>query len=158
MVFKIISGGQTGADTGGLYGARDAGIPTGGFAPYSFCTEKGYAPWLGTKFGLVDSGTNYKQRTAMNVGAADITLWFGSCSGSAGYWATRNAAMKLGKRFKEIKDMDATRLANLLDQHKIVNIAGNRESYHPGICQSTRKRIATSLTMIKSFQIYLDTR
>ena len=80
MVFKIISGGQTGADTGGLYGARDAGIPTGGFAPYSFCTEKGYAPWLGTKFGLVDSGTNYKQRTAMNVGAADITLWFGSCA------------------------------------------------------------------------------
>jgi hypothetical protein len=84
MVLKIISGGQSGADQGALYGARDAGIPTGGFAPYNFLTEKGNADWLATKFGIVDSNVGYKERTTTNVGAADITLWFGSCAGSAG--------------------------------------------------------------------------
>ena len=38
MVTKIISSGQTGADLGGLWGARDAGFPTGGFAPKGYLT------------------------------------------------------------------------------------------------------------------------
>ena len=155
MVLKIISGGQTGADQGGLYGARDAGIPTGWFAPYNFLTEKGNADWLATKFGLVDSNVGYKERTKLNVGAADITLWFGSCSGSAGYWATRNAAMKLGKRFKEVKDMDSKDLASWIDQFKVVNVAGHRESHCPGLCQSTRERIKVALKRLKEKQATL---
>jgi hypothetical protein len=155
MVIKIISGGQCGADQGGLYGARDAGIPTGGFAPYSFCTEKGYAPWLGTKFGLVDADVGYKGRTEKNVREADITLWFGSCSGSAGYWATRSAAIKMGKRFKEVRNMGLIDLAQLLDYHGIVNIAGNRESHNPGICKFTRNRVAIAIKMIKGKQVTL---
>jgi len=155
MVLKIISGGQTGADQGGLYGARDAGIPTGGFAPYSFCTEKGHAPWLNTKFGLVDSEVGYKERTKLNVEAADATLWFGSCSGSAGYWATRNAALKAGKRFVEVKDMSARDLSTLLERYNIVNIAGNRESHNMGLCRLTRERIRSALEMIKGTQVTL---
>jgi hypothetical protein len=155
MVVKIISGGQSGADQGGLYGARDVGIPTGGFAPYSFLTEGGSAPWLSTKFGLEDSGVGYRERTEKNVKASDITLWFGTSSGSAGFWATRNAAMKFGKIFKEIKDMDTIHLSSLLDNYQIMNIAGNRESHYPGLCKSTRERIRSALMMIKSKQVKL---
>jgi hypothetical protein len=36
---KIISGGQTGADQGGLEGARLLGIQTGGTAPYNWMTD-----------------------------------------------------------------------------------------------------------------------
>jgi hypothetical protein len=149
MVLKIISGGQTGADTGGLYGARDAGIPTGGFAPYNFLTEKGNSDWLATKFGLVDSNVGYKERTLLNVKNSDITIWFGTSHGSAGYWATRNGAMRLGKPFKEARIID---LSSVFENYKIINIAGNRESHNPGICQSTREKVRNAIMAIKGIQ------
>ena len=77
-MIKIISGGQTGADQGGLYGARDAGFPTGGYAPSGFLTEDGPEPELLKGFGLVDSGLDYTGRTELNVRESDITLWFGN--------------------------------------------------------------------------------
>ena len=40
-IFKIISGGQTGADKGGLIAAKKANIKTGGIAPKGFMTEAG---------------------------------------------------------------------------------------------------------------------
>ena len=49
---KIISGGQTGADLGGLEGARDAGIETGGWAPAGYRTEIGDQEELLKGFGL----------------------------------------------------------------------------------------------------------
>jgi hypothetical protein len=50
--FEVWSGGQTGVDRGALEGAQGTGLPTGGFAPKDWITEKGPAPELGTKFGL----------------------------------------------------------------------------------------------------------
>ena len=41
MIKKIISGGQTGADRGGLLAGRHLGIETGGTAPPDFITEVG---------------------------------------------------------------------------------------------------------------------
>ena len=45
-VTRIISGGQTGADQGGLYAARRLGIESGGAAPARWITEKGESVWL----------------------------------------------------------------------------------------------------------------
>jgi Circularly permutated YpsA SLOG family len=53
VIARIITGGQTGADQGGLRAARAAGIATGGFAPKGWATETGAAPWL-AEFGLVE--------------------------------------------------------------------------------------------------------
>jgi hypothetical protein len=59
MLEKVVSGGQTGADQGGLRAARLAGIPTGGWAPKGWLVESSdgnrdvAAPWLGPLFGLV---------------------------------------------------------------------------------------------------------
>src|SRR4051794_32052929 len=53
MLERVISGGQTGADQGGLRAARACVIPTGGWAPRGWLTEAGPAPWL-AEFGLVE--------------------------------------------------------------------------------------------------------
>ncbi|HME98544.1 MAG TPA: putative molybdenum carrier protein, partial [Terriglobia bacterium] len=49
---KIISGGQTGADMGGLLAARELGIETGGMAPKGWLTENGPEEVLLRSFGL----------------------------------------------------------------------------------------------------------
>lgn len=54
MLTKIISGGQTGADEGGLEGARLLGIPTGGTAPKGYRTENGPNLTLRDTYGLVE--------------------------------------------------------------------------------------------------------
>ena len=38
---RVISGGETGADQGGMEAAIDLGLPTGGTAPPNFRTESG---------------------------------------------------------------------------------------------------------------------
>jgi hypothetical protein len=45
MLERVISGGQTGADQGGLRAARACGIPTGGWAPRGWLTEIAYTKW-----------------------------------------------------------------------------------------------------------------
>jgi len=51
---RIISGGQTGADLGGLVGARRIGIETGGTAPRGYKTEKGSQVDALKAFGLIE--------------------------------------------------------------------------------------------------------
>ena len=68
---KVISGGQTGADQGGLYGALDADLPTGGWIPKGYPTERGPAPDL-IRFGLVETvSPDYPERTERNVTDSD---------------------------------------------------------------------------------------
>jgi len=54
------------ADQGGLLGAKDAGVETGGYAPKLFLTEKGFAASL-SEFGLIDSNLSYVGRTKLNA-------------------------------------------------------------------------------------------
>ena len=145
---KIISGGQTGADRGGLYGARDAGFPTGGYAPSGFLTEDGPKPELLKGFGLVDSGLDYTGRTELNVRESDITLWFGN-TGTPGHRATSKYAIKHKKRLiyilsHNLYKSDSDRrdyVIYALSECSVVNVAGNRESHNPGLYNLTRKWI-----------------
>src|SRR3954452_23149986 len=78
MLDRVVSGGQTGADQGGLLAARAAGIPTGGWAPTGWETEDGPAPWL-ADFGLVECPEpGDKARTRANVRDSGATLWLGN--------------------------------------------------------------------------------
>jgi len=71
---EIISGGQTGADQGGLLAAQDLGIPTGGL-PQGWLTENGPQEALLRSFGLVEcTESGYSARTHKNVLHADGTL------------------------------------------------------------------------------------
>src|SRR3990167_6855497 len=71
----IVSGGQSGADFGGLLGAKACGIATSGWAPKDFRTEYGANPFLGSQFGLREhTSREYPPRTAANVEWGDATL------------------------------------------------------------------------------------
>ena len=75
---KLISGGQNGADIGGLIAAKKFGIPTGGWIPNTFRTEAGPRPDLGKLYNLNEhSSYSYIPRTKSNVIWSDGTLIFG---------------------------------------------------------------------------------
>lgn len=70
----VISGGQTGADQGGLTAAKACGIRTSGYAPRGFMTTSGSDPSLKDRFNLVESAYGYARRTRMNVENSDATI------------------------------------------------------------------------------------
>lgn len=140
---KIISGGQTGADQGGLFAARDLGIPTGGTAPKHFKTENGYDPWL-ADYGLVESKSpNYSIRTERNVADADVTLIFGKSS--AGSLLTMKICVHLDKQYiwlTNVGGINSQLLEDYLTHYAIpltINVAGNRESVSLGIQEQVRQ-------------------
>lgn len=65
---QVISGGQTGADLGGLLAAKSRGIRTGGTMPKGFLNENGYQTHFATMYGMVaHESPRYPPRTEANV-------------------------------------------------------------------------------------------
>lgn len=141
----VISGGQTGADIGGLQAAKQAGLGTGGMAPAGFRTEAGANPAL-AELGLRQStSANYKVRTVQNVADADATIIFDP-AGSTGSRQTLEAATAAGKpvlRLTGAEDDVVDQINAFLKDNNVrkVNIAGNRESVTPGIAQSVQESL-----------------
>lgn len=142
MVFrpdKIISGGQTGADIGGLAGAKKAGIATGGTAPRGYLTETGPQHALLEGFGLVmHASANYRVRTLENVRHSDATLIFATLPNSDGTMLTIRCCEREAKPSLLVQDfgeeaMDAARKFLQVHRPRVLNIAGNRESVAPGL-------------------------
>lgn len=138
---KLISGGQTGADRAALDAWAALGLPTGGFAPKGWLTEKGSDPSL-EKLGLTETDDpDYKYRTSLNVQASDLTIIFGRSSPGC------NLTVSLCKQFhkfylwfpypetKHPMDMIVQEILNHLAIEPIdyLNVAGNRASKNPGI-------------------------
>jgi hypothetical protein len=147
---KIISGGQTGADRGGLEAARALGITTGGVCPKGFKTEKGRDLSL-KEFGMIElDSPEYEERTIRNIEDSDGTAIFcktdkkGNISGIGTLFTVYYAA-RINKPF--IVNPRETEFISWLKQNKIsvLNIAGNRESLEPGIKESTKKFLANAL-------------
>ena len=143
-IFKIISGGQTGADKGGLIAAKKANIKTGGIAPKGFMTEAGKDPSLKSEYGLRENfSDDLKERTLSNLRGAHCTIVFATKPGSRGTKFTidsLNSEKRMhivlspfeadaAEKVREFLDLVYERYKNPL----IVNIAGNRESRSKGI-------------------------
>jgi hypothetical protein len=139
---KILSGGQTGADMGGLVAAKRLGITTGGCAPKGYKTEVGEQAAMLKSFGLVEhDSSNYKHRTKENVINSDATLILATDPSSDGTRITILYCEELAKPFlvvypgndaiPEIRDFMNAKKPNVL------NIAGNRESKSKGITAKT---------------------
>ena len=155
---KVISGGQTGADTGGLLAACELGIETGGVAPQGWWTEDGPRESLLLSFGLVECDEpGYPARTRQNVLQSDGTLLVGPYE-SGGSAFTNAVAQEANKPIFYIPfsgpatvNNDASRVEAFhqwLETHRIgiLNVAGNRESNNPGIQEFTRRFLLTALT------------
>lgn len=144
-ITRIVSGGQTGADMGGLFAALALDIPTGGYAPKNWMTETGPYPDLMKFFGLKETLIlGYEHRTELNVYHSDATILFGDLN-SPGSRMTSRLIQKFQKpnlHFDVVKGkvvmIQARReMLEWLEKHQVevLNIAGNRESLNPGIQQ-----------------------
>ena len=146
----IISGGQDGADQGGLIAAARLGLPTGGIAPHGWLVSTGTAQDLLQSYGLIegpaaesDAGA-YRIRTVLNAAQADATIVFGSvdlATDKGSYLTLQLArwyAESEGKAYCHIEvadlmpqNMQATIMAirEWLEDGdiRILNVAGNRQ-------------------------------
>lgn len=150
---KIISGGQTGADRGGLDAARDLGLPWGGWAPKDWRAEDGAVPEK-YRAEMREAGRRaYEFRTKLNVRDSDGTLIVSLgrvlTGGSLMTW---NLCDSVGRPRMHLLLQSAappTLRGVLLDwfgRHRIhtLNVAGPRESKEPGLQDATR-RVLTSI-------------
>ncbi len=136
---KIISGGQTGADMGGLLAAHDLDIETGGWAPKGWRTEAGPNPALGVEYGLIQaSSDSYPYRTGLNISDCDGTAIWGDNLDSPGSKLTLSQVKEYGVPY--ILNPNAEQLREWCEGNKIevLNIAGNRESKCAGIEERVR--------------------
>lgn len=140
----VVSGGQTGADQGGLYAAEKFGILTNGYMPKSFKTENGPNPELAKRFALLEHPSdNYNKRTEENIIISDGTICFASNMKSPGTLATIKLARKHNHPVLcveidgKLTNKSISEVANWIHENYIetLNIAGNRESKSPGIQQ-----------------------
>ncbi len=149
---RIISGGQTGADQGALFAARQLGIETGGHALRGWRTDTGPAPWL-ANYGLVETyGRSYPRRTYLNALNSDGTLIFGDLS-SKGSKLTFKYCEDLGRPayvmpwYKGLTTPESEQFRTWLSEHgiAILNVAGNRESRQPGITDTVKEFLLIAL-------------
>lgn len=143
VLLKVISGGQTGADIGGVIAAKRAGLETGGMMPATYRTLKGPRPEYASLYGMGEHYSYaYPPRTEYNVNNSDGTIRFATDWFSPGERCTRNMIEKHSKPYMDVTAADdwvypatpATAVEWILS-HKIrvLNIAGNSELTSPGI-------------------------
>jgi len=150
MLKKIISGGQTGADQGGLEAALLLGLETGGKVPLGFKTEEGPMPELGPLYGLEELASHeYPPRTRYNVVDSDATVIFGRVS-ETGSRMTKRMCKESHKPCLVIEEFDEDGLRlirTFVDMYEIktLNVAGNRESKFPGLQRKVRNYLVEAL-------------
>jgi len=133
--FKIVSGGQTGADQAALDWAITHGVSHGGWCPKGRRSEDGP---IDPRYQLVETPEkNYLQRTEWNVRDSDATVIFTMSSELDG--GSKKAAEfgeTLKKPWLHFRSGVAPKfLARFLARHhvKVLNVAGERGSSAPGI-------------------------
>jgi len=131
---KVISGGQAGADQGGLQAAARFGIATGGWMPKGFLTTDGPRPDLAKQYGLREhpTSTDYPDRTELNVRQSAGTIRFAANFDSPGEKCTLKYIREHHKPRIDI-DMHAPlpveEVVAWIRKHKIktLNVSGNVE-------------------------------
>ncbi len=137
MLERVISGGQTGVDRAALDAAMTLGIACGGWCPRGRRAEDGRIP---SRYPLQETpGAGYPERTAWNVREADATLILAVGKPGGGTALTVGLARKAAKPVLVV-DLEkgvpaAAEVRAWLDRGKVrtLNVAGPRESEHPGI-------------------------
>ena len=144
MIEKIISGGQTGADRGGLIAGKSLGLETGGTAPKGWKTEEGPYPALGHFYGLLEGPPGYTARTRININDGDATLIVGNVH-SPGSQRTLQMCQLLGKPYRVNPTAEALKEWIVRNGIEVLNVAGNRESVTPGIQEKTFRLLRAAL-------------
>ena len=161
MLLKIVSGGQNGADQAGLKVAKKLGIATGGWIPRGFKTEYGLDPSL-AQYGLVETeNESYYPRTVYNVRDSEATVYFASNWNSPGTKATLRAVHQFQRPVFKV-DLKLpppyVQMSKWLNENKvkILNVAGHRESVHPGVGNFVEEYLTQVIKLYHeySFRVY----
>jgi len=145
---KIISGGQTGVDRAALNVALDTGIECGGFCPKGRRSEDGIIP---KKYPLAETKTDqYPERTELNIKTSDATLVLIDREADRGTALTISLCKLYHKSWIVIDLSIENKEQNLLQWIKenkinVLNVAGNRESFSPGIGKKTYEFLMSQL-------------
>ena len=166
MITKIISGGQTGADRGGLDAAIYCDLPHGGWCPKGRKAEDGVIP---VEYHLNEMASpEYLPRTKANVFDSDATVIFTYGPPTGGSLKTITYAHHLERPYHHVDLLHITPknavneimlwLAgdeefNDYDEYVacppplecILNVAGSRESHAPGIQEAVFRLIVEVL-------------
>lgn len=132
-LFRVISGGQTGADQAGLFVAKKFGLETGGYMPLGFKTLEGPRIDFAHLFQMIQhTSENYAARTDMNVFSSDGTVRLAGNFSTAGEVCTLKSIKRHKKPYIDIdlSDLpDKNDLANWVIENNIgiLNVAGNSE-------------------------------
>ncbi len=145
-VRRIVSGGQTGVDQGGLDAAIELQIEHGGWCPAGRICEEGVIP---DRYQLVETeSSDYAFRTRRNVIDSDATLILARGPLTGGTALTQRHAVARNRPHRVV-DLDhppsVENMRAWLSDAKIgvLNIAGPRESGAPGIRQQARDFLLT---------------
>lgn len=147
--FRIVSGGQTGADLAGLDWALDNNVSHGGWCPKGRRSEDGP---IDERYILVETPVaSYLQRTEWNARDSDATVIFTMDNKlDGGSLQTTKFAEQHGKLWIHIRPTVAPKyLARFLVSKNVLtlNVAGKRESAQPGIYQFARKVLEEVLSL-----------
>lgn len=180
MVKAVLSGGQTGADQGGLRAARAAGLRTGGWAPRGWLVEAWPDPgpavgaaWLAS-WGLLEcprpegepppraarspawkswEAACYRERRRANVRDCHGVLLFGNpmTAGSRGLAADcRGAGRELFHVAPGVRPSAAAAWLEARPGLKYLLVAGNRESSAPGIGDRVARFLGAVFRMLSN--------
>ena len=150
-VARIVSGGQTGADRGGLDAALALGIEHGGWCPAGRVAEDGQVPRV---YALRETtSAEYAERTKANVRDSDGTVVFTRGAATGGSALTLRMARRIGKPVLHVDlaklDVEAAaeRVRGWCVERSIavLNVAGSRESKAPGIGDEVRRVLLRAL-------------
>ncbi len=136
---RVISGGQTGADRGGLAAAKAAGIATGGWMPKGFRALDGARQEFAELYGLREHPSHrYPPRTALNVKDSDATLRFALDWDSPGERLTLELCERYDRPHFDVTLTGETTPADVAgwlraSAVRVLNVAGNAERTAPGI-------------------------
>ncbi len=168
MITKIISGGQTGADRGGLNAAIHYGLAHGGWCPKGRKAEDGIIP---SKYHLNEMASpEYLPRTKANVFDSDATIIFTYGPPKGGSLKTITYAHHLEKPWHEV-DLSRTTPKTIIeimmwlagdeelnnyDEYVayppalecVLNVAGSRESHASGIQEAVFQLMTDVLTKV----------
>lgn len=160
LISQIRSGGQTGADRGGLDAARAAQVPICGWCPPGGLAEDfPEAPGLLARYPELREGQapGYVERTAWNVRDSHATLIVspGGLEPLSGTEMTKIFAERLGRPVIVLEGDDPqadarTALSWLEGLHArglTLNVAGPRESKMPGVYLRCRDTVAALLAL-----------
>jgi len=158
MIQRIISGGQTGAESVALDAAINVGLPHGGWIPKGRLTEDSPLP---EKYNYEEMpSSSYPERTEQNVIHSDGTLILSHGKLTGGSLLTNEFAEKHEKPFlhiylyEEIIYGAAVHIVDWVQDHgiEVLNVAGPRASKDPEIYEKVVMTIELVYYMQRSVE------